>query len=168
MKPLREQIGTILEDTRESHPAYGMILAARVQGGARLAGSDFKHQSYIAIEVRHAHLSRSLSNDRWHGDKHIIRLSLSEAQWATFVSSMNVGFGVPCTLKWTEKDGRIDENGTRHGLERKVTKARTIPELYAYFSHRPKPRAVRDDGQADLYDEAERLTAEQERHEQND
>ena len=77
---------------------------------------------------------------------------------------------------WRNKDGeielyrtgRIDENGTKHGLERKVTKARTIPELYAYFSHRPKPRATRDDDQIDLYDEAERLTAEQERHEQND
>lgn len=77
---------------------------------------------------------------------------------------------------WRNKDGeielyrtgRIDESGTKHGLERKVTKARTIPELYAYFSPRPKPRAGRDDGQTDLYEEAERLTAQQERHEQND
>lgn len=77
---------------------------------------------------------------------------------------------------WRNKDGeielyrtgRIDENGTKHGLERKVTKARTIPELYAYFSNRPKPRATGDDKQIDLYDEAERLAAEQQRHEQND
>lgn len=107
MKPIREHIGTTIEDTREAHPAYAMIVAGRVQGAATLAGSDFKHQNYVTIELRHAHLSRSLSNDRWHASGSIVRLAMSEAQWATFVSSMNVGFGVPCTLQWTEKDGRI-------------------------------------------------------------
>lgn len=107
MKPVREHIGGLLEDTRETHPAYGMILATHVTGAATLAGSDFKHQNYIAIEVRRGHLSSNLSNDRWHGDQSVVRLSLSEAQWATFVSAMNVGFGVPCTLEWTEKDGSI-------------------------------------------------------------
>ena len=106
-KPVVHQSDSHLEDSRETHPAYAMIGAGRVTGAATLAGSDFKHQHYVHIEIRHGHISRSLSNDRWHGDKSIVRVSLSEAQWATFVSSMNVGFGVPCTLEWTQQDGRI-------------------------------------------------------------
>ncbi len=106
-KPMVQESDSHLEDTRETHPAYAMIGASRVTGSATLAGSDFNHQHYIHIEIRHGHISRSLSNDRWHGDKSIVRVSLSEAQWATFVSSMNVGFGVPCTLEWTQQDGRI-------------------------------------------------------------
>lgn len=106
-KPVVHKSDSHLEDTRETHPAYGMIGASRVTGSASLAGSDFKHQHYVCVEIRHGHISRSLSNDRWHGDKSIVRVAMSEAQWATFVSSMNVGFGVPCTLEWTKEAGRL-------------------------------------------------------------
>ncbi len=115
-KPTVEHIGTTLENSRETHPAYGMIGASRVTGGASLAGSDFKHQHYVCVEIRHGHISRSLSNDHWHGDKSIVRVAMSEAQWATFVSSMNVVFGVPCTLEWTKEAGRLP--GIEHTTDR--------------------------------------------------
>ena len=122
MKPVREQVGSVIEDTRETHPAYGMISALRVSGMAELAGSDFKHQHYMTITVRRAHKSRSLSNDRWFATKDIVRLAFSEAQWATFVASPNVGFGVPCTLEWTEKDGRMPKV-EHHSDEKEVFKS---------------------------------------------
>lgn len=98
-KPVVTQINDVIADSVETHPAYGMIGAARVSGHATLAGSDFRHQHYVIIELRGAKLYRGHSNDRWYGDKSIARVALSEAQWATFVSTMNVGFGVPCTME---------------------------------------------------------------------
>lgn len=90
------------EDYTEKHPAYGMIGASRVSStpGAALFGSDFQHQNFVKITILHGELSRSLSEDRHRGvGVPIVEVALSEAQWATFVSAMNVGYGVPCTLE---------------------------------------------------------------------
>jgi len=104
-RPIEEPVVTVegpeyrrVEVTR--HPAYGQISAGRVSGGSMLYGSDFQHQSCIRIHVKTSELQRNLSNDtyRAHHDNDIVELDLSEAQWATFVSSLNVGMGVPCTL----------------------------------------------------------------------
>lgn len=89
----------ILHDTITTHPAYAQIVASRITGGSMLYGSDFQHQNYITISVRPSELVRHLSNDRYYANAlPLIEVKLSEAQWATFVSSMNIGFGVPCTL----------------------------------------------------------------------
>jgi hypothetical protein len=85
-------------DTYE-HPAFGQIGASRVSGRAHLYGSDFEHQHYVTVSISGSRLVRNLSNE-WHfAGKELIEVALSEAQWATFVSSMNVGSGVPCTLQ---------------------------------------------------------------------
>jgi hypothetical protein len=89
--------------TYERHPAFGMIGASRINQGGRgatLHGSDFGHHHYVMVTVQSSAVSRDLSHDWIHSDGHeYIRVALSEAQWATFVSSMNVGDGVPCTIE---------------------------------------------------------------------
>lgn len=87
------------------HPAYAQIGAGRVSGGAYLYGSDFQHRNFVRITIRASHLGRSLSNDWPYGGREYIEVDLSEAQWAEFVSSMNVGFGVQCTLR--HRDGEL-------------------------------------------------------------
>lgn len=88
------------EDTF-SHPSYAMIGASRITGQSCLFGSDFVHNGYICVRVRRAVVRRSLSHD-WYGSKgfaeDVVELNLSYAQWAEFVSSMNMGDGIPCTL----------------------------------------------------------------------
>lgn len=85
--------------TRTSHPAFGQIRASRVSGHTALYGSDFIHNNYVTISICESDLMRTHSND-WHfGGKGLIEVALSEAGWATFVSAMNVGSGVPCTLE---------------------------------------------------------------------
>lgn len=86
------------EETIERHPSYALIGASRVTGQTFLYGTDFEHAHYVTISIRKSELHRRLSQD-WHfGREEYIEVALSEAQWATFVSSMNVGQGVPCTL----------------------------------------------------------------------
>jgi hypothetical protein len=87
-----------MDGTRTTHPAFAQISASRVSGSANLYDSDFSHQNFMTITIRKSELHRSLSND-WHVAKdELIQVALSEAQWATFVSSPNNGSGVPCTL----------------------------------------------------------------------
>lgn len=94
-----ESSGNLSDDSkRYDHPAFGQIGASRVQGTRVLYGSDFLHQHFVTITISRSQLNRDLSRD-WHfGGKELIEVHLSEAQWATFVSSMNVGSGVPCTI----------------------------------------------------------------------
>jgi hypothetical protein len=84
-------------DTYE-HPAFGQIRVNRVSGRAHLFGSDFTHQHYVIVEIETCQLVRSLNRDRYHGDKPLIRVAMSEAQWAAFVSSMGRQ-GAPCTIE---------------------------------------------------------------------
>lgn len=92
----------------ESHPAFGQIGVSRVSGGAILYGSDFRHQHYMVITIRRSEVARDLAEDWFHGGQDIIEVALSEAQWATFVSSPNVGLGVPCTIQFEAGKGYID------------------------------------------------------------
>ena len=98
------------DDYDETHPAYGMIGASRVTStpGAALFGSDFAHGNYVVIRVSEGGLSRGLSHDYYRGgSRPILEVAVSEAQWATFVSSMNVGNGVPCTIEYREQVGLV-------------------------------------------------------------
>ena len=89
--------------TRITHPAYAQIVAHRIHGGAgTLYGSDFTHQQSVRITIAQSHLKRSLSNDWYHAGQRLIDVDLSEAQWATFVSSLNIGHGVPATLRYVQ------------------------------------------------------------------
>lgn len=83
------------------HPAFGQISASRFTAtpGVVLYGSDFRHGNAITITIRRSQLHRDLSRD-WHFSRdELIAVTLSEAQWATFVSSLNAGDGIPCTLE---------------------------------------------------------------------
>lgn len=87
------------DETRFTHPAYAQISASQVSGGTYLYGSDFKHHNYVVIRIKRSEWNRSLSNDWPFGREELIEVALSESQWATFVSSMNRGDGVQCTLQ---------------------------------------------------------------------
>ena len=82
-----------------THPAYGQISANRVSGHANLYGSEFNHQHYVTVRIYKSEHHRTLSND-WHFARgELIEVAMSEAQWASFVSSMNVGDGPCCTIQ---------------------------------------------------------------------
>ena len=91
----------------ETHPAFGMIGASRVSGRAVLFDSDVEHDHFVILRVSRATRKRDLHRD-WipGGRKELNEVAMSEAQWASMVSSMNTS-GVPCTIQYTEKDGTV-------------------------------------------------------------
>lgn len=100
-QPIRSEGGRH-DDYKEDHPAYALVGASRSSShpGTYLTGSDFRHQHFVVISIQRARLSRGLSSDHFHGtgEPEIVNVALSEAQWATFVSTLNMGAGVPATL----------------------------------------------------------------------
>jgi hypothetical protein len=79
------------------HPAYGSISIHRVQGSMVLYDSPIPHQHYITITIKHAENYRGLHQNRHHATGHILEVSMSEAQFAQAITSMNTP-GTPCTL----------------------------------------------------------------------
>jgi hypothetical protein len=104
----RRDIETPTTDERgyETHPAWGMIGAFRTQStpGSVLYDSDIRHMNTVHIRLATGQRKRDLHRD-WHGiDREFVEVELSEAQWASFVSSMGSGNGVPCTIRRREGD----------------------------------------------------------------
>ncbi len=98
-RPVGEVKYGAMGGTCETHRAFGLISASRcTTTGVTLFGSDFKHGSFVNIHIHRAELNRTLSKDWPHPREELIEVSLSEAQWATFVSSLNNGIGVQCTI----------------------------------------------------------------------
>lgn len=81
-----------------THPAFGMISHSRVNGGDKtLTGSDLRHNQNMVIRVHSASMSRSFHSEQFSPNKVLLEVSMSEHQWATFLSSGNT-MGVPCTI----------------------------------------------------------------------
>lgn len=88
------------EEIREQHESFGMIGAHRISGGdGKLFGSSIKHFNGIRIAIKRAEKIRDLNEDRFYGKEELIEVELSPSQFAQFITSMNIGDGVPCTLR---------------------------------------------------------------------
>lgn len=106
---MRIEQPTVNEGGEEKHPAWVLVGASRVSHsppGGVMFDSDIRHQHYVVVRVRRASRKRSLGHDWKHGLSTIVEFAMSEAQWASFVSSMNTGDGVPATLQF---DGTLED-----------------------------------------------------------
>ncbi|PWD01956.1 hypothetical protein [Pseudomonas amygdali] len=102
MKPVVTPLEAPHDGERHSHPAYGLISVAKTSvnpGGVHLFGSDLNHRSVLTVTLHTAIQDRHLSRDWYHSDDEVMQFQMSEAQWATFVSSVG-GAGVPITYEF--------------------------------------------------------------------
>lgn len=99
---------TITEETRRGsnsthqridHPAFAQIQVSRINGHKVLYNSDFNSHNYIALRIHKSEVIRDLSHDWHHEREQYIEVAMSEAQWATLVSSLN-STAIPCTLTY--------------------------------------------------------------------
>lgn len=105
-RPITEP--TIDQYGADTHPAFGNIRGARVSSnpGAVLYDSDIRHQHSVVLTISRATRQRALNHDWHHPTGELIEVEMSEAQWASFLSSMNTQ-GVPCTIRRTENDWQV-------------------------------------------------------------
>ena len=85
----------------ENHPAYGMIGISRTHVGGEgipLFGSSLRHNELITLRIHKGKVTRNLGKDWYSDNGTIIEVELSQNQFAEFVTTANVGSGVPCTI----------------------------------------------------------------------
>lgn len=92
------------------HPSYGMLSFSRMNCSAiPLFGSSIKHRNPIRLTISHGSMDRGINNDWYHARGRIIEVEMSQSQFADAITSFNMGDGVPCTIRFTERDGNIPE-----------------------------------------------------------
>ena len=95
-------------EKEETHASWGMVGLYHTQGGERqLFGSDVSNHNTIILRVKHAKKERALGRDWTMGTDTICEVELSSLQFAELLTNMNIGDGVPCTVRYTRTDGCI-------------------------------------------------------------
>lgn len=96
------------ERKKDEHPAYGVIGFYRTQGDpGKMFGSAMpQHGHFITMSVKRAVRYHDGYDDWVHGTgEELINIWLSAAQFAELLTTMNVGDGVPCTIKRYNGEG---------------------------------------------------------------
>lgn len=109
LKMLQEGKGTFEDWKRQAHPSYGMISFNResCSPATSLFGSSIKHGNAIRMILFHAEIERGLNKDWFYAKGRIVEIEMSQSQFADAITSLNIGEGVPCTIRFTERDGYI-------------------------------------------------------------
>ena len=95
-----------LMGTEEQDPSFGLVSISRVSGRRRLFESPFEHQHFITLSIKRATRSRTDLHMNYIGEgEELVEVAMSEVQFASMVTSLNMGVGTPCTIAhW---DGKI-------------------------------------------------------------
>jgi hypothetical protein len=89
------------------HPSFGLLSFCRTNGNSKFFGSDATHDSYITLTLKKAKLDRSLSKDWMFEDGDLVNVRLTEMQFASLITSLNVGSGVPVTIEYLQ--GKVEK-----------------------------------------------------------
>lgn len=87
-----------LHGRETEHPSFGQIRVSRVSGQANLFMVDYPQDHFLELEISTARLNRAHGQDRVFSDDVVVKIALSEVQWARMIASPNTQ-GVPCTLR---------------------------------------------------------------------
>lgn len=97
-------------ETKTSHPSYGTLRFSRATGSkTSLFGSSIEHRDTIIMDLYHADIERNLHNDWIYGNHLIAKVEMSYSQFAEAITSFGCGPGIPVTIRYTEKDGKMPE-----------------------------------------------------------
>ena len=103
---------------KEKHKSWGMVGLYRQSGsGTQLFGSDVTNHNTICLKIKHAIKGREFGRDWTMGDDTICEVELSAVQYAELLTNMNVGDGVPCTIRYTNTDGHIEYKEEKSKIE---------------------------------------------------
>ncbi len=98
-----------MENNYMKHPSYGLLQFSRMSGGlTNLFGSSIQHKDTIRLRINEGGVKRDLSTDWYCDDGRIIEVEMSYSQFAEAITSMNVGSGVPVTIRWVRGEGSIE------------------------------------------------------------
>jgi len=89
-------------------PRWALVSFHRQSGGHHLFGSDLQHQTVVSLRITPCEVARDLNQQWYHGKaKPLIEVVLSDMQFAELLTTMNVGSGVPCTVRQHPEHGYL-------------------------------------------------------------
>ena len=90
----------VINETPETHESFGLLSIARVTGTPRpLFGSTIEHGDTIRLTISEGKVHRDYQKNRYIDGKQFIEVEMSQSQFAEAITTLNVGCGVPVTLK---------------------------------------------------------------------
>jgi hypothetical protein len=116
-------------EKREAHPSFGVIGLYRqttcgIQARNKLFGSSLSdHPETIVIKLNRATRKHDLGRDWIYADsiQPLFSVELSPAQFAAMITTMNVGDGVPCTVRVLNREP-VDEMPAEYETEAEKTR----------------------------------------------
>ena len=95
------------DEFEREHPSYGILHLSRMSGGTsaiRLFGSPLAtHYGTIRLTISKGKWIHRLNHDRYFGmSKDFIEVEMSAAQFADAITSLNMGSGTPCTIRYVQ------------------------------------------------------------------
>ena len=85
---------------KETHPSYAMLSFCRTSGGWRpLFGTSIQHQNTIRLTLKTGSVRRDLNTDWYFGGETLFEVEMSYNQFAELIGCMNMGDGIPVTLR---------------------------------------------------------------------
>ena len=91
------------------HPSYGMIHLSRQTcsgEGTPLFGAKHPSTNMISLTIEKAQNTQDLGKNWYYGYEDVTEVLMTPVQYAELISNPNTN-GVPCTIKYTSKDGNI-------------------------------------------------------------
>ena len=85
----------------QTHESYGLAKFVRTQSSHahNLFGSSITHKDTIHLSISKGSVKRDLHREWFIDENEIVEVELSENQFAELITTMNIGTGIPCTIK---------------------------------------------------------------------
>ena len=101
-----------MDGIKTTHESYGLVGVSRRTGDpGNLFGSSIRHHNYVALTIKRAEDNRDLHRNWYYGHESLIQIEMSNTQFAEMITSMNMGDGVPCTIRYVENKRMEDPPG---------------------------------------------------------
>ena len=99
----------------ETHPSYGCISISQVYGRGMLFGSEVAHQHFLSLTISEARRVVDTPREFVMEERELIRIAMTQAQFAEMITSPNRGSGTPCTIERFTGDAGEPWFNSRHG-----------------------------------------------------
>ncbi len=94
--------------TYETHESYGIMRFSRVHGGkTALFGSSIRQDNKIQCTLSTGGVKRDLHTDWYADEEELFEVEMSQSQFAELITSLNMGVGVPVTIRHIREGGKL-------------------------------------------------------------
>lgn len=91
-----------VSEYKDEHPAFGQIIVSRVSRGGSTSlygASSTYHPTTIRLQIKRSERCHNLGRDQFFGHENVVEVEMTALQFADMLTHMNIGEGVPCTLR---------------------------------------------------------------------